>query len=74
MSNKNQYHVSKNITGGWKATKGGQVLSTHNTQEQAIEYAKYNAQLTRGEVVVHGKDGKIREKNSYGNDPFPPLG
>ena len=74
MSNKNQYHVSKNVAGGWKETKEGQILSTHSTQEQAIKHAKRNALLTGGEVVVHGRDGKIREKNSYGNDPFPPMG
>ena len=25
-------------------------------------------------VVIHGKDGRIRSKHSYGNDPFPPHG
>jgi len=23
-------------------------------------------------VVIHGRDGKIRDKDSYGNDPVPP--
>jgi Uncharacterized protein conserved in bacteria (DUF2188) len=23
------------------------------------------------EVIMHGRDGKIRESDSYGNDPFP---
>ncbi|MBY0544383.1 MAG: DUF2188 domain-containing protein, partial [Gammaproteobacteria bacterium] len=26
------------------------------------------------EHFIHGKDGKIQERNSYGNDPFPPRG
>ena len=28
----------------------------------------------RGEVVIHRPDGRIRDSNSYGNDPFPPKG
>ena len=74
MSNINQYHVSQNIGGDWKVTQEGRTLSTHATQEQAIEYARSYAQFTKGEVVIHGRNGKIREKNSYGNDPFPPIG
>lgn len=26
------------------------------------------------EVVIHRPNGQIRDKNSYGNDPFPPKG
>lgn len=25
----------------------------------------------KAEVLVHGEDGRIRERNSYGNDPYP---
>jgi len=28
----------------------------------------------KSEVIVHRRDGRIREKNSYGNDPYPPKG
>ena len=72
--NKKQYHISKNIGGGWKTTKQSNILSICDTQKQAIDYAKVIAQRTGGEVVIHGRDGKIREKDSYGNDPFPPPG
>ena len=24
------------------------------------------------ELIPHGKDGKIQNLNSYGNDPYPP--
>ena len=26
------------------------------------------------EVYIHGRDGRIRERDSYGNDPYPPKG
>jgi hypothetical protein len=48
--------------------------SRHSTQQKAIERAREIAINQRSELVIHGGDGKIREKNSYGNDPFPPRG
>ena len=45
-----------------------------NTQKDAISYARNIAINNSSEVVIHGRDGKIRDKNSYGNDPFPPKG
>ena len=26
------------------------------------------------ELLIHGQNGQIRERSSYGNDPFPPKG
>ncbi|RUW04999.1 DUF2188 domain-containing protein, partial [Mesorhizobium sp. M1A.F.Ca.IN.020.06.1.1] len=26
------------------------------------------------EMFIHGENGRIRERNTYGNDPFPPKG
>jgi len=48
--------------------------STHDTQAQAAEAARRAALLEGGEVVIHRPDGRIRDANSYGNDPFPPKG
>ena len=72
VSNKKQYHVSKNKNEGWKVTKGGKSTSQHKTQGNAIKQAIKQAKKTGGEVVTHGRDGKIRSKDSYGNDPNPP--
>lgn len=44
------------------------------TQKEAIERAKEIATNNDAEVIIHGRDGRIREKNSYGNDPYPPKG
>lgn len=49
-----------------KATK------TFPTQKEAIEYGRKIAINQKSELVIHGKDGKIRDKDSYGNDPYPP--
>ena len=47
-------------------------LSVHRTQTEAIESAKPWAQLQQSELVIHRPDGTIRDKDSYGPDPFPP--
>jgi hypothetical protein len=26
------------------------------------------------EFLLHGKNGEIRERDSYGHDPYPPVG
>lgn len=44
------------------------------TQKEAIELARELAINSKVELLIHGKDGKIRERNSYGNDPYPPKG
>jgi len=44
------------------------------TQKDAIELGKQMAKKSQSELLIHGKDGRIREKNSYGKDPFPPKG
>ena len=49
-------------------------LDNHRTQAQANAAGKNLAQAMRVEHLIHGRDGQIRERNSYGNDPFPPRG
>ena len=44
------------------------------TQEEAIQIGKQMAERNKSELLIHGKNGQIREKNSYGNDEFPPKG
>ena len=42
------------------------------TQQEAIAKAREIAINQRSEVVIHGRDGLIRDKDSYGNDKCPP--
>lgn len=44
------------------------------TQQSAIDFGKEIAKRERSELIIHGADGKIRQKDSYGNDSFPPRG
>ena len=68
-----RYHVVK-ARNHWAVKNNGLTLSGHSTQREAIESGKMIAKLTSGELSIHGKNGRIREKNSYGHDPFPPKG
>jgi Uncharacterized protein conserved in bacteria (DUF2188) len=50
------------------------VSSTHPTQAAAAAAGRTTARNDRTEFELHGRDGKIRERDSYGNDPYPPKG
>jgi len=70
------YHVTKN-PGGWKVKGAGsrRESSTHSTQKAAQKAAtKLAKSQTKGQVVIHGRDGKIRTEHTYGSDPNPPKG
>lgn len=70
----NQHVVKRGSAWAVIGEGNGRDTSVHTTQHQAIERAREIATNQRSEVVIHGRDGKIRDKNSYGNDPFPPKG
>lgn len=72
---KNQ-HVTPHPKGGWQVKGVGNQRATviTETQAEARKIAREIAIKNKSELVVHGTDGRIREKNSYGNDPFPPKG
>jgi hypothetical protein len=61
---------------GWAGRREGasRVGSIYVTQAGAAAAARGTAIRERGEVVIHGRNGRIRDANSYGNDPFPPKG
>lgn len=67
-------HVVRNPEGGWAVKKGGSTRATkvHQTQAEAIEHGRTIAKSQKAEFYVHDRDGRIREKDSYGGDPHPP--
>jgi hypothetical protein len=72
---KNQ-HVTPHPDGGWQVKGEGNEKATvrTSTQAEAIDIARDIAINQQSEVVIHRPNGQIRDKNSYGNDPFPPKG
>lgn len=68
-------HVTKRADGYAVISEGAKRATRVDlTQAEAIKIAKQIAQNNQGELFIHGRDNKIRERNSYGNDPYPPRG
>lgn len=59
---------------GWWNKVDGRILSRHRTKETAVAAGRVMAQQLEVEHHIHRSDGVITEKNSYGNDAFPPRG
>lgn len=73
-SNKPNIWVTQHPDGGWqtKREQSDRASGKFETQQDAINSAITTAKRDGVEVIVQGKDGKIRSKDSYGNDPLPP--
>ena len=69
-------HVTPHPDGGWQVKGAGNQKATvrTDTQAEAIQIARGIARNQESELVIHGRDGQIREKDSYGHDPYPPEG
>jgi len=67
------YHVIPSPNGGWSVKKGrvSRASKHFDTQVDAIEWAKKASKTQGGEFVVHGRDGTIRSRDTYGGDPYP---
>ena len=74
MSKRNQHVVPHEKRWAVRSAGSQRATSIHSTQGEAISVGRAIARNQRSELVVHGKDGRIRERDSYGNDPFPPKG
>lgn len=74
MSKRNQHVVPHEH--GWAVRGAGsqKASSVHRTQREAIDAGRETARNQNTELFVHGRDGRIRERDSHGNDPFPPKG
>lgn len=74
MSKKNQHVVPH--SGGWAVKGAGneRASSVHSTQREAIAAARETAIRQGSEMLIHGENGRIRERNTYGEDLHPPKG
>lgn len=74
MPKQNQHVVPHE--NGWavKGAGNSRASSVHKTQSEAIKAARTAAKNQGSEMLIHGRNGQIRERNTYGSDPFPPEG
>lgn len=73
MTKRKEVHTSGNRNKGYKNTiNGNKIGKIYKTKKEAKEEGRKIAKENGAEHIIHDKDGKIQESNSYGNDPFPP--
>ena len=62
--------------GKWAVRRTGsdKLTKKFNTQKEAIREARKIARNQGTELYIHGRDGRIRDRDSYGQDPYPPPG
>ena len=74
MTKKNQHVVQHDS--GWAVRGAGnsRASTIHSTQREAIGAARETAIRQGSEMLIHGENGRIRERNTYGKDPYPPKG
>lgn len=74
MTKKRDVHVVPHKDGGWATLREGasKAGSRHSTQREAIDKGRAQARREKTELVIHRRDGRIRDSDSYGNDPCPP--
>lgn len=73
MSKKNQHVVPYGNEWAVKGAGNEKATKLVPTQAEAIKIAREIAINQKSEVVIHRPDGTIRDKDSYGNDPCPPI-
>ena len=74
MQGKNQHVVPHENKWAVKGEGNQRATSVHDTQAEATARAREIAKAQKSELLVHGRDGEIRSRDSYGHDPFPPKG
>lgn len=66
-------HVVPHATGGWEVViSGREESSVHATQREAHDRAREIASQGGGEVVIHARDGRIRDSQTVARDERRP--
>lgn len=71
---KNQHVVPVNGQWGVKGEGNSKLTVVTRTQAEAEAIARKISQNQGSELFIHRKDGTIRDRDSHGNDPYPPRG
>jgi len=74
MAKRDQHVVPHKDRWAVRGAGSRRASSIHPTQRGAIEAGRSIARNQRTELYIHGRNGQIRERDSHGNDPFPPKG
>jgi hypothetical protein len=72
---KKSIHIVPNPNGGWDVKRAGtsEAISHHRTQTAADRAGRPIARREKTELVTHKQNGQIRDTDSFGPDPNPPI-
>lgn len=71
---KNQHVVPAGDKWGIKGEGNSKYTQLFDRQSDAIDAARNISMNQQSELFIHRRDGRIRERDSHGNDSFPPRG
>lgn len=74
MKHKGQHVVPSGD--GWAVRKSGasRASNVFLTQDDAIRRGRELAKVQGGELYIHGRDGRIRERDTFAKSPLPSKG
>lgn len=74
MTNKNVHVTYRRDEDKWQAKTVGKekAAGLYDTKSEALDAGRDIAKNNRSELVIHDRNGIIRDKDSFGNDPVPP--
>lgn len=70
-SKKNQHVIPANEKWAVKGESNSRRTKITKTKKEAVKRARQIAKNKKSELVIHNRDGKISDKDSYGNDHIP---
>lgn len=66
MKRRDVHVMTQRESAGWKVMQGHRTLSNHRMQRTAIAAGRRLARRNCVELVTHGRNGRIRSKDSFG--------
>ena len=76
MSKRRSHWTQKRPDGKWESKREGaqRASKVTRTQAEAWDHTRAKAKKAGGEAFLKNKKGRIRLRNTYGSDPYPPKG
>ncbi len=72
MAKSNVHVTFKNNVWNVKSEGTSKPCNTYDTKSEALARGRQVAQNKGVELVIHGKNGRIQDKDSFGKDSCPP--
>ncbi len=68
------WHVIPSGNGSWEVRSNvSDRTVVRSNKGEAVKDGRHLAKKSASELYIHGRDGRIQERNSYGNAPVPAV-